>query len=96
MKKASFIILILIELVCAAFSLGQIYFWVEKGYGFFIGLAVYLSALLFLAARQYVQKMERDPVSRKVTLLAFTLLLLMPTIIVVSISALLFFSYVSF
>ena len=49
MKKASFIILILIELVCAAFSLGQIYFWVEKGYGFFIGLAVYLSALLFLA-----------------------------------------------
>ena len=96
MKKTSFIVLVIIELLCAAFSLGQIYFWLERSKFFFLALAVYLAALLFLLARQYVQKMEEDPISRKVTLMAFALLLALPTIIVISISALLFFTYVGF
>ena len=96
MKKVSFIILILFELLCAAFSLGQIYFWLERSSMFFIALIVSLAALLFLLARQHVQKMEGESVSRKVTLMAFALLLALPSIIVLSISALLFFTYVCF
>ena len=94
MKKVSFVILIIIELLCAAFSLGQIYFWLERTPAFFLALAVYLAALLFLLAQQHKQKMTGDGVSRKVTVMAFCLLLALPTIIVLSISALLFFTYV--
>ena len=96
MKKVSFILLIIFELLCAAFSLGQIYFWLERSSMFFVALAVYLVALLFLLARQHVQKMEDEPISRKVTVMAFCLLLALPSIIVLSISALLFFTYVGF
>ncbi len=96
MKKVSFALLIIVELLCTAFSLGQIYFWLERIPAFFVALAVYLAALLFLLARQYKQKMEGDLVSRKVTVMAFCLLLALPTIIVLSISALLFFTYVGF
>ena len=43
MKKVSFAILIIVELLCAAFSLGQIYFWLERIPAFFVALAVYLA-----------------------------------------------------
>ena len=52
MKKVSFAILIIVELLCAAFSLGQIYFWLERIPAFFVALAVYLAALLFLIFRK--------------------------------------------